>query len=170
MEITIKKEALNIAARFLEKMLNTDTSDYAGSAVTCISCGKKARYVSHYSKTFTLILGNISLNRAYYYCQTCGHGWCPKDYALGFGDSSLSPGVTRMVSLVASAESFLEGSKLLFELAAINVSGKCVERTAKKMVPPLPPTKLSMSKKNPTPVIPCTSGLTEQVFPCVQAN
>jgi hypothetical protein len=133
MEITIKKEALNIAARFLEKMLNTDTSDYAGSAVTCISCGKKARYVSHHSKTFTLILGNISLNRAYYYCQTCGHGWCPKDYALGFGDSSLSPGVTRMVSLVASAESFLEGSKLLSELAAINVSGKCVERTAKKI-------------------------------------
>ncbi len=38
-----------------------------------------------------------------------------------------------MISLVASAESFLEGSKLLFELAGINVSEKCVERTAKKI-------------------------------------
>jgi hypothetical protein len=38
-----------------------------------------------------------------------------------------------MVSLVASAESFTEGSKLLFELALINVSEKGVERAAKKI-------------------------------------
>lgn len=38
-----------------------------------------------------------------------------------------------MISLVASAESFLAGSKLLSALAAINVSTKGVERTAKKI-------------------------------------
>jgi len=38
-----------------------------------------------------------------------------------------------MISLVASAESFLAGEKLLSELAAVNLSGKCIERTAKKI-------------------------------------
>jgi len=151
MEIIIKKEALHIAARFLEKMLNTDTSDYAGPTVTCIFCGKEARYVSHHSKTFTSILGDITLNRAYYYCQTCGNGWCPKDYALGFGDSSLSPGVTRMISLVASAESFLEGSKLLSALAAVNVSEKCVERTAKKIGSVIAADEVTYVEEKPNP-------------------
>jgi hypothetical protein len=45
----------------------------------------------------------------------------------------LSPVVTRMVGLVASAESFMEGSKLLSELAGIDVTFKCVERTAKRI-------------------------------------
>lgn len=132
-ENMIKKEILYVAARFLEKMFNKDVSDYAGSTLTCIFCDKEAKYVDRHLKTFTTILGDITLNRAYYYCQNCAHGWCPRDYALGFGDSSLSSGITRMIGLVASAESFLKGSKLLSALAAVNVSEKCVERTAKKI-------------------------------------
>jgi hypothetical protein len=132
-ENIIKKEALHVAARFLEKMLNMDTSDHTGPAVTCIICGKEARYVNRNSKTFTTVLGDITLERAYYYCSSCAHGFCPKDYTLGFDDTSLSPGVTRMVSLVASAEPFLKGTKLLSALAAVNVSAKGVERTAKKI-------------------------------------
>ena len=107
MESMVKKKVLCVAARFLEKMLNADLSDYAGNTLTCIFCGKEARYVSRHLKTFTTILGDITLARAYYYCPSCGCGWCPKDYNWGFNDSSLSPGVTRMISLVASADAVL---------------------------------------------------------------
>ena len=133
METTIKKEALYISARFLEKMLNDDTSDYEGGTKPCLFCGQEARYAGRRSKTFTTILGDLTLTRAYYCCQSCGHGWCPRDYMQGFGDSSLSPGITRMISMVASSESFLAGEKLMSELAAVNLSGKCIERTAKKI-------------------------------------
>jgi len=133
MENMVKKEVLHVAARFLEKMLNEDISDEAGATTTCISCGGTARYGGHHLKTFTTALGDITLDRAYYCCQSCGSGWCPKDYALGFGNSSFSPGVTRMIAMVASAESFMKGSNLLSELAAVSVSEKCVERTAKKI-------------------------------------
>jgi len=129
----IKKKVFHVAARFLEKMLIKETSDYKGAVTTCIFCGKEARYVNRNAKTFTTVLGDITLERAYYYCPSCAHGFCPKDYTLGFDDSSLSPGVTRMVSLVASAEPFLKGTTLLSELAAVNVSEKGVERTAKKI-------------------------------------
>jgi len=133
MENMVKKEVLHVAARFLEKVLNKDVSDEAGATTTCISCGGTARYGGHHLKTFTTALGDITLDRAYYCCQSCGSGWCPKDYALGFGNSSFSPAVTRMIAMVASAESFMEGSNLLSELAAVSVSEKCVERTAKKI-------------------------------------
>jgi len=56
-----------------------------------------------------------------------------------------------MVSLVASAESFLKGSKLLFELAAINVSGKCVERTAKKIGSAIAADEMSHVEEKPNP-------------------
>jgi len=118
MEGEITKITLRTAARFLERMINADKSDYAGPEVPCIFCGTQARYVDRRNKTFTTVLGDITAeDRAYYYCHSCRRGWCPKDYALGLGDCSLSPGVTRMVRPVASAESFTEGSKLLSEPA-----------------------------------------------------
>jgi hypothetical protein len=151
METIIRKEAFNIAARFLEKMINTNASDYAGSSVTCIFCGAQARYVDRRAKSFITSLGEIRLERAYYNCASCGHGWCPKDEALGFGDSSLSPAVTRMVGLVASAGSFLEGSKLLSELAGIDVTDKCVERTAKKLGEAIASDEVTCIDEKPNP-------------------
>lgn len=80
------------------------------------------------------MVGDITITaRAYYFCSGCDRGFCPKDYNLGLVSSSLSPGVTRMVSLVASEGSFMEGAVLLHELAALDVSEKCVERTARKI-------------------------------------
>lgn len=134
METAFRKEALRIAARFLERIINADRSDHAGPVRACVFCGQEARYTGQRPRRFVTTLGDISITaRAYYLCPSCGRGWCPKDDALGFGGSSLSPGVTRMVSLVASAGSFCEGSKLLFELAGVNVSEKSVERTAEKV-------------------------------------
>ena len=79
-------------------------------------------------------MGDILVTvRAYYFCSDCRQGFCPKDYTLGLAESSLSPGVTRMVSLVASEGPFMEGAMLLHELAALDVSEKCVERTARKI-------------------------------------
>ena len=123
-----------MAARFLEDKINQDTSDRTGATRACIFCGQEARYVEQRPKQFTTVLGDITITtRAYYFCSDCNRGFCPKDYSLGLAESSLSPGVARMVSLVASEGSFMEGAMLLHELAALNVSAKCVERTAKKI-------------------------------------
>ena len=129
----MRKKAFQVAARFLESTLNADTSDYQGPQIPCIHCGQQARYVDRRSRTFTTILGDIILERAYYYCSSCGNGWSPKDSTLGFGNLSTSPGVTRMIGLVASSAPFQESANLLNELAGINVTDKCVERTAKKL-------------------------------------
>jgi hypothetical protein len=131
-EIAARRRALSVAARAVEQRLNADTSDHAGPTRPC-ACGKPARYVDRRSKTFTSVLGELTLSRAYYHCETCGQGFCPRDRALGIEGSSLSPGVLRMVGLVGATVSFEEGHEFLDKLADVQVPAKHVERSAEAL-------------------------------------
>jgi hypothetical protein len=121
-----------VAARAVEQRLNADTSDHAGATALC-GCGEPARYAGRHSKTFTSVLGSLTLKRAYYHCEPCRTGFCPRDRALGLEDSSLSPGVLRMVGSVGAVLSFEEGHGLLHDLAGIVVPTKHVERAAEAL-------------------------------------
>lgn len=131
-EIAVRRKALRVAARAVEERINADTADHAGSSLSC-QCGQSARFAGRRSKTFESVLGPLTLSRAYYHCDACGAGFCPRDRALGLSDSSLSPGVRRMVGHVGALVSFQEGHELLRDLAGVNVSAKHVERAAEKL-------------------------------------
>ncbi len=79
------------------------------------------------------VLGPLRLERAYYHCASCGHGYCPRDQHLGIENTSLSPALTRMTGTVGALVSFQEGSELLTELAGVAVDAKQVERTAEAL-------------------------------------
>ena len=76
------------------------------------------------------MLGSVTFKRAYYHCEACRAGLCPRDRALGLEDGSLSPGVLRMVGQVGARVSFEEGHELLHELASVQLPTKHVERAA----------------------------------------
>ena len=132
METAARSCALRIAARALEAHLNADRSDYSGTRRNC-PCGSQARYVDRRGKTLESVLGPLRLERAYYHCPACGNGFSPRDGSLGIQQSSLSPGVLRMVANVAARVSFDESSILLRELAAVTVDPKQVERRAETL-------------------------------------
>lgn len=121
-----------MAARAIERRLNADTTDYKGPHLRC-PCGQEARYVDRREKSFTTVLGQISLRRAYYHCGACGLGSCPKDVSLALTAGSLSGGVERMVAAVGAVTSFAEGSALLHELAGLTIECKHVERVAESL-------------------------------------
>ena len=121
-----------MAARALEQRLNADRSDHHGASLPC-DCGEAARYAGRRKKTFRSALGELTLERAYYHCEVCQAGFCPRDRALGIEGSSLSLAVTRMVGRAAAMVSFAEGSELLRELAGVPVDPKQVERTAERL-------------------------------------
>ena len=100
--------------------------------VAC-ACGQTARYAGRRPKTFTTVLGPLTLERAYYHCDTCQAGVCPRDKALGLHETSLSPATTRMVGLAALSVSFAEAGELLKALAGVAVDPKQVERTAEAL-------------------------------------
>ena len=111
---------------------NADDSDHSGSTIAC-ACGQPAHYAGRRPKTFTSLLGPLTLHRAYYHCTACRRGSCPRDRALGLQDTSLSPATTRLVGLVATSVSFAEASEWLGELAGVAVDPKQVERTAEAL-------------------------------------
>jgi hypothetical protein len=107
-------------------------SDYVGPTFPC-PCGKRGRYAGRRPKTFQTALGEMTLERAYYHCEACQGGFCPRDRVLGMEGASLSPAVTRMVGLSAAMVSFVEGSELMRELAGVALDAKQVERTAEAL-------------------------------------
>ncbi len=131
-ETALRHRALRLAARLLEERLNADHSDQTRSTQPC-ACGQSARYVGRRAKCFQSVLGELKLERAYYYCPGCGRGWYPRDRALALEGASLSPAVQRRVASVGAAVSFEEGSALLRELADVEVQAKQVERVAEQL-------------------------------------
>jgi hypothetical protein len=129
LETAMRRRTLQMAARLLEQRFNRDHSDYQGSSLPC-ACGRRARYVERRWKSFHSVVGELKLERAYYYCWECERGFCPRDRALGMDATSLSPAVLRMIGTVGAMVSFQEGSELLTELAGVAVDAKQVERTA----------------------------------------
>jgi hypothetical protein len=132
LELAVRQRVLQLAGAAVEQRLNADTSDEQGSRIRC-SCGQEARLVGRRSKQVNSVLGPLQLERAYYYCFSCGHGFCPRDGHLGIENTSLSPALTRMVGTVGAMVSFQEGSELLTELAGVAVDAKQVERTAEAL-------------------------------------
>ena len=132
LEMAARRQVLRLAALALEQRLNADISDHAGPQLPC-SCGGLADYHGRHSKTFESVLGPLQLERAYYDCEQCHSGFCPRDQALRLESFSLTPGVLRMTASAAALVSFEESSRLLQELAAVEVSAKQVERAAETL-------------------------------------
>ena len=119
--MAIRARVHRLAARALERQLNDDHSDYVGAHTPC-ACGVSARYAGRRARTVVTVFGEAHLERAYYHCDHCGHGFCPRDRTLKIEDSHLSPCVLRMVGAVGACVSFAEGSALLQEIGGITVS------------------------------------------------
>jgi len=131
-EIAARRQALRLAARALEQRLNADTTDHTGPELAC-ACGGTAHYHGRHEKTFESVLGPLHLERAYYYCEKCQSGFCPRDHHLRMQLFSLTPGVLRMTGSTAALVSFQESSALLRELAGVEVSASQVERAAETL-------------------------------------
>jgi len=131
-EVAARREALRIAGLAVARRFNEDHSDHAGPSLTC-PCGAQARYAGRRAKTFTSALGDLKLERAYFHCDRCEAGFCPRDRALGLEGGSLSPHALRMIGIVGARVSFEEGHGLLHDLAGVEVPTKQVEREAERL-------------------------------------
>jgi hypothetical protein len=82
------------------------------------------------TKGLVSLLGEGTLRRGYYECDACKSHACPKDELLHVKDTSFTPGIRRVVSKLASLESFNDASEDMSYLCGIDISTKEVERIA----------------------------------------
>ena len=132
LETGLRRRMLEMGAQLAARRINQDHSDRVGLRQPC-DCGGEAHYAGRSAKTFETVLGPLRLERAYYHCTGCGHGFFPRDRHLGMEGTSLSPGVVRMTGSAAARVSFAEASALVSELAGVRVGAKQVERAAKAL-------------------------------------
>ena len=126
-------QALEITAQVMAQRFNADDSDHSGSTTAC-ACGRTARFAGRRRPTtFITLLGPLTLQRAYYHCDDCRRGSCPRDHALSLQNTSLSPAITRLVGLTAAELSFAKASELFAALAGVEVETRQVERTAEAL-------------------------------------
>jgi hypothetical protein len=100
-----------------------------GPRVPC-GQGHEAEFVSCRDKTSGTVLGPVTLNRAWYHCAACKHGFAPRDAELGIAGASLSPGLAAMNDRAAAAGPFAQAAGLLADLAGVRLDVKRVERAA----------------------------------------
>lgn len=130
LETLVRNTSLRVGAGILEAMINSDRCDFQ-RAITHPD-GATMNYAGRRKKTFVTVLGEITLERAYYTDEN-GRGYFPRDEILGLDKDSLSDGVKRMIGHTASVLSFKESSLLIEDLAAVHVSIKQVERAAEDL-------------------------------------
>jgi hypothetical protein len=98
--------------------------------VICPACKELARFQRWQSKNVLSVLGEVQLQRAYYYCRHCGHGHHPWEDMLGLTSQDLTPAASELTSLAGLLCSFDEASrKVLPKLAGLRLSESTAERT-----------------------------------------
>jgi len=79
------------------------------------------------------LVGELTLERAYYHCRHCRRGHCPRDGRLGLGAGDLTPGAEQAAALAAALGSFAEAAgKTLPRLAGLRLAESTVERAAER--------------------------------------
>jgi hypothetical protein len=80
------------------------------------------------------LLGNITLERAYYYCPACQAGYSPTDGALSLEQTHFTPAATEVICLAGVETSFAVASEVtLVKLCGLRMSESTVERTTEKV-------------------------------------
>jgi hypothetical protein len=97
-------------------------SDHSGAWLPC-PCGAQARYGGRRPKTFTTVLGEMRLLRAYYHCEECNKGFFPRDMALGMEDGCKLAIGTRLKR--AGMHWSVRGADAIIALRCSKLSGRC---------------------------------------------
>ena len=112
----------------LEPLLAAD-GGYRGPRIAC-GAGHLAEFAGYRDKSVDTVLGPVSLRRAWYHCQECGHGLAPRDVQLGIAAQARSPGLRKMTARAAAAVPFAAAARLVGELAGIALTGRRAGRRA----------------------------------------
>jgi hypothetical protein len=97
--------------------------------MTCPHCRESARFKGYRSKDAVSLLGEISMQRAYYHCAHCHDGHFPWDGDLRLTPQGLTPGAQEIVALGGVQEAFGKAEWTLQKMAGIRLSESTVQRT-----------------------------------------
>jgi hypothetical protein len=129
LEQGMRAAAMKDGAVALAALLRT-IADHEPGPVACPRCGAAMESHGRRSKEIITLLGEVTIDRAYYGCEGCDGHLHPKDVLFDLEHTSFSPGVRRLMAKSGARESFARAEEDLFDYAGIRVDAKDVERVA----------------------------------------
>jgi hypothetical protein len=84
-----------------ETLLHERAPRRAGNQSAC-DCGGRASYRGQQPLTLVTAHGRIPVERAYFYCEPCRQGHCPRDREWGLGPAHTTPTVQALVADLAA--------------------------------------------------------------------
>lgn len=88
----------------------------------CPKCAQEVYWKRYEVRNYITSLGEMKLERAYYYHAACHCGWTPLDEQLGLGASELSQRVQEMVSYLGAFMPFEQARVYLSRYCGIEIS------------------------------------------------
>jgi hypothetical protein len=132
LEFHIRSSMHSVGSILLERLINSDGGDYRGRTLRS-ERGELFEFKEYRDKEVLTVLGPVIVQRAYYYDQDCGEGYCPKDVALDIAETSFSPGVRRMMAKAGAYRPFGLGHEQIKEMAGLEVDSKAIERISHQL-------------------------------------
>jgi hypothetical protein len=88
----------------------------------CPRCGRRLRRKRFEKKSLSTLQGEFSLERPYFYCPDCRHGFCPVDQALGLAAQTHQFDLQHRVTRLAARLPFEDAVAAVEELTGVGVS------------------------------------------------
>ena len=108
-----------------------EADDSPGLSSLDCSCGKgRLVYQRQSRRLVRSLVGELSYQRAYYYCRACRANSFPLDDKLGQSQREISAGVERALAMLSAHPSFSTAAMLLEEIGQVSLSSRQVETVA----------------------------------------
>jgi hypothetical protein len=114
--------------------LGREQAERAEGNQTLCPCGQVARYRGHYGLGVLTAHGRLRVARAYFYCNACGHGFCPLDRRWGLGPAHATPTVQARLTALAAHLPYTQVPAVLAQLGLrLRIDVKSVEAIAQRV-------------------------------------
>lgn len=100
----------------------------------CPTCAARHGHRDRRARTLLTRLGAVTVERPWYHCPRCRHGWSPADQALALAPQQrTSAGVQRWEAALGAVTIFAEAQTLLADLAGVEVGEETLRTHAEQV-------------------------------------
>ena len=96
---------------------------------TCPDCGRELHARGAPGRTVETRLGAVKLERSYFYCVECKHGFYPLDDALALSSQRKQPDLLRAGARLATEVPYETASELMEELTGVSLTEPPIHKT-----------------------------------------
>ena len=106
----------------------------ARQRAACPTCRRKVKPHQARRRQVLTVCGAVDLDRPWYHCDRCGHGWSVVETTLGVAERArLSAGLTEWVARLGAAAPFREAAEVLAALTGLELGAETVRRHTERV-------------------------------------